>query len=266
MHMSNVKENKGFVTAEYLKRVAQEAKQIKLRSYELMQIQTDSQVLDVGCGPAIDTIPLSEFIGEGGRVVGVDNDPAMVEKANQEVKKLKSNRRIEHIEGNAESLPFADGEFDRVHAERLFQVLPKETALSVFGELNRVLKSNGRIVLVDTDWGSVSVNFSDSALERRLVTFFATKLRPNGFAGRQLFGLLKEHGYDDVAVEVVPLVHRDFSETPFSEWVPTEALKNKVATQKELDHWIAELTEKTAQGTYFSYVNMVIVSGRKMKE
>jgi ubiquinone/menaquinone biosynthesis C-methylase UbiE len=261
--LTGIKENKGYVTAQYLKKAAQDAKHIKTRSYELMQIQVDSQVLDVGCGPAIDTIPLLEFIGEGGRIVGIDNDPAMVEKANQEIKKLKSTKRIEHMEGNVESLPFAEGEFDRVHAERLFQVLPEENTLRVFGELNRVLEGDGRIVIVDTDWGSVSVNFSDSALERRLVTFFASKLRPNGFAGRQLFELLKEHGYSEVAVEVVPVVHRNFLETPFSEWVPTEALKNKVVTREELDRWVAELTEKTARETYFSYVNMVIVAGTK---
>jgi ubiquinone/menaquinone biosynthesis C-methylase UbiE len=261
--LTAIKENKSYVTTQYLKKAAQNAKHIKTRSYELMQIQADSQVLDVGCGPAIDTIPLSEFIGKGGCIVGIDNDAGMVEKANQEIKKLKSTKHIEHIEGNAESLPFAEGEFDRVHAERLFQVLPEENTLRVFGELNRVLKGNGRIVLVDTDWGSVSVNYSDSALERRLVTFFASKLRPNGFAGRQLFGLLKEHGYSEVKVEVVPVVHRNFLETPFSEWVPTEALKSKVATREELDRWVAELTEKTARETYFSYVNMVIVAGTK---
>ncbi len=261
--MSEVKENKGYVTAEYLKKRAQDSKLIKLRSYELMQIQPDSQVLDVGCGPAIDTIPLSEYIGEGGLVVGVDNDPAMLEKANKEVRERNLTKRIQHIQGNAKKLPFNDGEFDRVHAERLFQVLPKSDAEAVFTELNRVLRGGGRMVLVDTDWGSASVNFSDSALERQLVNFFAAKLRPNGFAGRQLLGLLKDSGYVDVSVEIVPSVHRDFRETPFCEWVPSEALKNAIATREEIDHWKAELAAKTERGTYLSYVNMVIVGGTK---
>ena len=261
--MSKVKENKGYVSAEYLKKVAQEAKQIKTRSYQLMQIQADSQVLDVGCGPAIDTIALSEYIDETGRIVGVDNDPAMIEKANLEVKQRKMTKSIQHIEGNAQSLPFADGEFNRVHAERLFQVLPKAIAPRVFAEMNRVLKSNGRIVLADADWGSASVNFSDNELERRLLAFFTSRLRPNGFAGRQLFGLLKDNDYAEVTVEVVPFVTRDFSETPFCEWLPTEALKNGIATQQEVDHWKAELTQKTEQGTYLSYVNMVIAAGTK---
>ena len=73
--------SKNFVNVEWLKELAQETKHIKQKSYELMQIQPDSQVLDVGCGPAIDTIPLSEYIGDEGRVVGVDYDPLMIEVA-----------------------------------------------------------------------------------------------------------------------------------------------------------------------------------------
>jgi ubiquinone/menaquinone biosynthesis C-methylase UbiE len=261
--LSEVKENKGFVTAEYLKKIAQDAKQIKNRSYELMQLTADSQVLDVGCGPAIDTLPLSEYIGGGGRIVGVDSDPDMIKKANLEVKQRKITKRIKYMKGNAQALPFADGQFDRVRAERLFQVLPKSNAKLVFTEMDRVLKSNGRVVLVDADWGSGSVNSSDCQLERRLLTFFATKMRPNGFAGRELPELLNDNNYEEITVEVFPVVTRDFSQTPFGEWLTTEALKSKVAAKKELDQWNEELTKKTAQGTFLSHVNAIIVAGRK---
>jgi len=88
-------------------------------------------------------------------------------------------------------------------------------------------------------------------------------LRHNGFAGRQLFELLKSGGYSDLTVEVIPVLTWDFSDTPFCEWLPNEALKNGVATKKEIDQWKAELTDKTAQETYLSYVNMVIVCGTR---
>lgn len=261
--MSEVKENKGFVTAEYLKKRAQDAKHVKTRSCELLQLKPDSQVLDVGCGPATDTLLISDFIGANGRVVGVDSDPDMVEKANAEVRGLKTTKNIKHVVGSALSLPFADGEFDRLHAERLFQVLPKSASLKVVAEMKRVLCSKGRIVLVDTDWGSGSVNFSDDELERRLLTYFAMKMRPNGYAGRQLLGLLKDNGFEELAVEVLPFVCRDFAETPFTEWLTTEALKNGVANKNELSSWNKELTQKTAQGVFLSHTNMVLVSGRK---
>jgi demethylmenaquinone methyltransferase/2-methoxy-6-polyprenyl-1,4-benzoquinol methylase len=110
--------SKNFVNVEWLKNLAQETKHIKQRSYELMQLQPNSQVLDVGCGPAIDTIPLSERIGESGRVVGVDYDAQMIDAANQELAKTKTTKNVQHIQGNIFNLSFQHAEFDRIHLER----------------------------------------------------------------------------------------------------------------------------------------------------
>jgi ubiquinone/menaquinone biosynthesis C-methylase UbiE len=161
------------------------------------------------------------------------------------------------------SLPFSEGEFDRVHAERLFQVLPKSEFSHVFSALDRVLTSKGRMVLVETDWGSASVNHSDVELERKLKEFFSVKLRPNGFAGRELLVVLKEKDYENVQVEVVPFVIRDFSETPFGDWLCSEALKQKIATKRQIEGWRSELEMKTREGTFLSCTNMILVAGSK---
>jgi ubiquinone/menaquinone biosynthesis C-methylase UbiE len=261
--MNEVKENKGYVSAEFLKKAAQDVKHIKTRSYQLMVVKNNSQVLDVGCGPAIDTIALSNFIGDKGRIVGVDSDPEMIKKADLEVQQQKITKSVKHVLGNAQALPFENQEFDCVHAERLFQVLPHTAINAVFGEMNRVLKSKGRMVIVDTDWASASVNFSDNELERKLITFFATKMRPNGFAGRQLLELLKNCNYEEVTIQIFPNIITDFNKTPFSGWLTKEALEDKVASKKELDQWNKELKEKTEQGTFLSYVSMLVVAGTK---
>lgn len=162
--------SKNFVNVEWLKNLAQETKQIKQRSYELLQIKPDSQVLDVGCGPAIDTLPMSKFIGEKGRIVGVDYDPVMIEAANQELVKSKITKNIQHIQGNVFSLPFQDGEFDRIHLERFFQVFPKKANTEIFSELDRVLKSKGKLVIVDMDMATLSINFSNNEFERKIIS------------------------------------------------------------------------------------------------
>ncbi len=261
--MDTPKENKNRINVQYLKKIAEDFKHIKQRSHQQLQIQADSQVLDVGCGPATDTVAMSQYIGSTGRIVGVDNDPEMIKEADLALAENKVTKNVKHLQADVSSLPFGDGEFDRVHAERLFQVLPASVAGKVIAEMTRVLRSGGRVSLVDTDWGSVSVNFSDSALERRLMTFFATKVRPNGFAGRQLLQLLHDNGYVDIVVEVIPVVMRDFGETPFGEWLTTEALKQGAATKEEMENWNTELTKKTEDGKFFYSTNMVLVSGCK---
>jgi trans-aconitate methyltransferase len=44
-------------------------------------------VLDVGCGPGVDTSALAELIGASGSVDGVDGDPAMVAEADGSVRR-----------------------------------------------------------------------------------------------------------------------------------------------------------------------------------
>jgi ubiquinone/menaquinone biosynthesis C-methylase UbiE len=262
--MKSANENKGYVNAQFLKRIARtQGKKVKQTSLKLMNIQKDSQVLDVGCGPATDTLLFAKFIGPNGCVVGVDCDPKMVEEANAELKKSRAPKNVKHVVGDVHSLPFSDGEFDRVHAERLFQVLHKTDAPKVFSELHRVLKPGGIMVLVDTDWASASVNYSNLELERRLIQFLGAHMRPNGFAARHLPEMLNQEAYQDIRIEVMPVVIRDFKQTPFRNWLETEALKAGVATKKEMDCWRKELEEKTSQGTFLSSTNMVLVAGKK---
>ena len=229
-----------------------------------MQIHAESQVLDVGCGPAIDTIPLSEFIGDKGKIVGVDNDPEMLEVANQELIRLKVTKHVQHMFGDVFSLPFHDGEFDRIHAERLFQVFSKTAIDKIFTELNRVLKSDGRIVLVDMDMATLSVDFSDNELERKIINHFALKMRPNGFAGRQLVDILKKNNYRDVSTDLIHHSFGSLTRSYFLNWIISGALDAKIVTIEEADRWNQELIRKIEEGTFLAYITNVLVSGTKI--
>ena len=94
------------------------------------------RVLEVGGGPG----ELSERIAceLGTEVVMVDSSPRMVD--------LARARGVDARVGDAQELPFADGEFDcAVAAWMLYHVEDLDRALS---ELRRVLESGGRLVAV----------------------------------------------------------------------------------------------------------------------
>jgi hypothetical protein len=129
--------------------------------------------------------------------------------------------------------------------------------------MKRVLKQGGILSLVDTDWTSVSVNFSDLELERRLTSFFSSHMRPNGVAGRQLLGIVQSGGFRDIQVKVMSIIIRDFEETPFSDWLMSEATKANVATSEEMTRWRSELEQKTAQQAFLFHVGTVIVAAKK---
>lgn len=69
---------KGYVDTEYLQVVGEFLNHLKQRTYTCMGIETGHKVLDVGCGPGIDTIALSELVDTNGEVYGVDYDQEMV--------------------------------------------------------------------------------------------------------------------------------------------------------------------------------------------
>ena len=55
-------QSKGYVDPQYLAAVAERLKEAKERSYSLMHVQTGQRVLDVGCGPGTDTLPLAHLV------------------------------------------------------------------------------------------------------------------------------------------------------------------------------------------------------------
>lgn len=81
-------------------------------------------------------------------VYGVDLNARMVTIANQNLRKLGLSARFQ--QSNVESLPFADGMFDTVLCTMAFSGYPR--AQSALSEMVRVLKRNGRVVLIDVNY------------------------------------------------------------------------------------------------------------------
>ena len=251
-----------YVDAKYLQETAAALRQFKTRTYEMMHIQPGYAVLDMGCGPGVDTIPLTEYVGETGRVIGIDSDPDMIKNADEFARKMQVSERVKHRRADVAALPFEAGAFDACRAERLFQVLPVSACQPVFAEMLRVTKSGGWLVVADTDWATASIDFPDAALERKLIRFFGEQVRPNGYAGRQFLHIMTQCGLQDVEFQVFPNVQRQFTQSPFDEWLLREALSAQVVSRTEADVWKTTLTEREAAGAFYATVNMVIVAGR----
>lgn len=245
------------VSAAYLKRIAEKAKALKTLSHQLMHIQPGSLVLDVGCGPAVDTLSLQQQVGHQGLAVGVDLDAGMLLEA---LKLQPATHAPAYVRAGVPLLPFKSASFDAVRAERLLQVLPSQINLqAVAAELARITKPGGRVVLVDTDWGSLSFAGRDNALERQLCQFFASELRPNGFAGRDLPRLANLPNLREVELNVQPIVHRNLDQLPVN-WLVKEAKAHRIATEDAIDSWHQNLLAAESCGEFLATVNIVILA------
>jgi len=255
---------KGYVDSEFLRVIGNQFNQIKQRSYALMQIQSGHKLLDLGCGPGTDTIPLAQLVGVNGQVIGADYDKAMVAEAEKRAEQAKVNTWARHKCVDAISLPFKTDYFDSCRSERLFQHLfDPAQALS---EMVRVTKPGGWVVVADTDWGSLSTDSDETDIERRLVRFLAESFLHNGYSGRKLHRLFKQQNLADISFEVFPIATPNYALSRHgtqAEKVEQGALKAGVITSDELQRWQVSLEQADSEGTYFCSLNVMLLAGRK---
>lgn len=101
-------------------------------------------ILDAGCGIGHWGRVLAPFLSPEARLAGVDREPEWVLKA-AEIAEARGLSRFSYRQGDANALPFADGEFDLVTCQTLLIHVPDPRA--TLREFRRVLKPGGLIVL-----------------------------------------------------------------------------------------------------------------------
>lgn len=254
---------KGYVDTGYLEVLGGVLRREKEHTYELMHLRTGDQVLDVGCGPGIDTVAMARMVGPTGQVTGVDYDPEMIAAANREAEKAGVRAWVTHQQADATDLPFDSNKFDACRSERLFIHLAEpKRALS---EMVRVTKSGGWVVVLDPDWGTQSIDSPEVDIERRIARVHADRLN-NGYSGRQLYRLFKEQGLTDLSIQVGTAPWTDYALTRrIFKLTETEqdALGAHIITEEELGRWRAALARADSDGVFFATVTGVTIAGRK---
>jgi SAM-dependent methyltransferase len=102
-------------------------------------IRPGEKVLDIGCGTGVAAITARRA---GAKVTGLDLTPALLERARANAA-IAGFSDIEWREGDAEALPFKDGEFDVVISQYGHMFAPRADVTAQ--EMLRVLRPGGRI-------------------------------------------------------------------------------------------------------------------------
>jgi FkbM family methyltransferase len=142
---------------------------------EHLGLQPGMAVLDVGCGPGRLTIPAAKRVGEQGKVVAMDMQQGMLDRAQQKAKDASlSNIRFLHAsvgEGKLERSQFGRALLVTV----LGEIPDREAALA---KIDDALKAGGILSVIE-------IIFDPHFQRRRTVTRLAEQV---GFRATAFFG------------------------------------------------------------------------------
>ena len=117
------------------------------RCLELANIQNGESVLEVAVGTGLAFVEILKVNPEG-RNEGIDITEEMLIRARKKAEDLGiKNYRLSV--GDAYDLQYGDNAFDVLINNYMFDLIPENDFSTVLGEFNRVLRSGGRLVLVN---------------------------------------------------------------------------------------------------------------------
>jgi SAM-dependent methyltransferase len=129
--------------------------------YERLGVVRGEKLLDLGCGFGRHAF---QAVRLGARVVALDAQSNEVSQVRDTIGAMVDAGEVGRdeeagaVQGNALSLPFSDGSFDRVIASEVLEHIPDDTA--AMAELSRVLRPGGRMAVTVPRYGPEMVNWA----------------------------------------------------------------------------------------------------------
>lgn len=227
--------------------------------HEAMAAQPGERILDIGCGPGYYVAELAERVGEAGSVVGIDFSEAMLAVAARRCAELSNT---EFKEGDATALPVEDGDFDATLSVQVLEyVADVETAL---GEIRRVLRPGGRVVLWDVDWATLSMHARDSERSERVLRAWDQHL-VDPILPRTLAPRLRAAGFEEVRMEGHVFATAELTNEAYGGSLlgVIEPFVAQCGLEDDARAWAAEQRELGEAGEFYSSVVQLCFSARR---
>lgn len=186
--------------SERLRRQADELAPESRDVLDRVGLRPGNAAIDLGCGPRGIVEMLCERVMPGGRVVGLDSDPAHVAMLSELVAS-QALSGVEVVCADAQETGLPDGSFDLVHARALLINVPQPA--EVLAEMVRISRPGGWIAGLEPD-AEHGVCYPPHQAFDRLWELFHVVFARNGadpHIGRRTAELYRQAGLEDVSIE-----------------------------------------------------------------
>jgi ubiquinone/menaquinone biosynthesis C-methylase UbiE len=179
---------------------------------DALSLKLGEDVLDIGSGPGLLAAEIAAEVGSEGSVQGIEPSDSMRALAARRGL-APSSAQMEFRAGDACALPFAAESFDVAIATQVYEYV--EDMPAALAEAYRVLRSGGRLLVLDTDWDSIVWHSSDRARMQRVLAAWDEHL-VDPYLPRRLTRLLEDAGFAISQRTVVPLLNAGYDPNSFS--------------------------------------------------
>jgi ubiquinone/menaquinone biosynthesis C-methylase UbiE len=246
----------------YLRELAAQAEiqRYKQAAYALCRLEAGTEVLDVGCGVGDDVFALARRVAPAGSVVGVDRSAAMIAEC---CRRAPMGAAVRFAIAIGSSLPFEDGRFDVVRADRV--LIHVEDPPAVVREMVRVAKPSGRVVLTEGDFETLVIDSDDPEVARQVTELSCAAFR-SGRVGRSLAGLLRLAGIEEVKSAAESIVFRELWRAERF-WGLGRTVSDAVRLHRvpldRAERWLADQRQRDLEGRFFCSLTGFAAVGSK---
>jgi len=214
-------------------------------------------ICDIGCGTGSELVHLARMVGSGGQSIGIDPSATMIDATRDRA--LQAGVAVELRVADGRNTGLASGGCDSVRIERVVQHVGDVEGF--LAEAMRISRPGGRIVVADTDWGSLMISSGDRDLVRRFKVAMETGPMAEPWAGRILHGAMLDAGLREVrsqmfAIEAGPGVTAAFAP------ILDRFVGARLATRVEVDELTTAVDAALDRGEPAFAFTMFVTSGR----
>lgn len=160
------------------------------------EISYGKNVVDLGCGPGFCTFALSQLVGSDGHIFAVDSSDKFADLLKGKIS-ANSTNNVSFHQNFADELSLEDSSADAVFARWLFCFLEYPT--KTLAEIKRVLKPNGKLIIIDYfNYLAANIFPQNDSLSALFTAYLQIVINHKGTynVGNELPKLIVESGFE----------------------------------------------------------------------